>query len=477
MCNWCESKHTNRATQLGKALTQIFSSLGPAPKIRPLSPPTQPEHKNPPGLYLSAGLANDGTPLVSGVSWLVFKAGESSKTRAIPLKRSSVASPVFLLPGGPYHIEVRYKSLLAEQDVQIRAGKAIKKRLSFNVGALTASARLGQSSPLLNNIIFSVYDISSAVAGPANLVAHQQETNAVFYLPPGKYALKASANETWKSQTLTLKAGDRQHATLLLDAGLVGFESRLAQDTPILDDVQYTLFQRRANSDVELIRTLDPTPALILEKGEYFILAQQGSAASYSRFFVQVGETKKIPIILNAGLLQLSSNLEPQSNNQHTRIAYTIEALNHKSPKTIRLATTGKLVETDQALPTRSFRNKFVLRAGEYRVRAFYGNSNATATADIKISAGQTTHRKISLSAGRVRLSLTSEAGSSPLPGVFWSILDKSGKQVASASTPTPQLTLSKGAYQVIADYLGQSYRRDITVESGAHKNVQLELH
>ena len=78
----------------------------------------------------------------------------------------------------------------------------------------------------------------------------------------------------------------------------------------MLRDVQYTLFQKRSDKDIEFIRTLDPTPTLILPKGDYFILARQDNASSYSRFFVSAGETKTIPLTLNAGTLKLSSNLD-----------------------------------------------------------------------------------------------------------------------------------------------------------------------
>ena len=161
---------------------------------------------------------------------------------------------------------------------------------------------------------------------------------------------------------------------------------------------------------------------------------------------------------------------------EHTRIAYTIEALKSANPKTIKLSTSGKLIELEPSLPTRSFRNKFVLNAGEYLVRAFYGNSNAKAETRITVKAGQTIQHKIGLSAGRINLSFVLETGTPPLPGVFWSILDKSGKQIASASSISPDLTLSKGTYLVVADYLGQSYRQDFEIKSGDNKKIQLSL-
>jgi hypothetical protein len=190
---------------------------------------------------------------------------------------------------------------------------------------------------------------------------------------------------------------------------------------------------------------------------------------------VQAGETRKLALVLNAGILKLSSNLDTLSDDQQTRIAYTIEYVKPVSPKTIKLSVNGSLVELDQSLPTRSFRNSFVLPEGDYLVHALYGNSNAQATARVQIKAGQEVSYKIRLSAGIVTLSLVLDRDSPPLPGVFWSIFNKAGEQVASASSITPRLTLSKGSYTVVADYLDQSYRRNFVLRNGDNKNIQLK--
>ena len=262
----------------------------------------------------------------------------------------------------------------------------------------------------------------------------------------------------------------------LLDAGEISFSARLAKDLPTLHDVQYAVYQRRSKRDVEFIRTLDPNPKLILPKGDYFVLARQGSASSYTRLFVEAGDTKTISLTLNAGVLNLSSNLDKGASDQSAQIAYTIEPADRDNSKTVKLSANSTLVETAQSLPTRSFRNRFVLRAGDYRINAIYGNSNARASANVHVTAGQETTHKISMSAGRVRLSLVIDHGNPPLPGVFWSILDRSGNQIASASSMTPRLTLAKGDYQVVADYLGQSYRKDFAIKNGDNKKIQLEL-
>lgn len=464
----------NNTEELKIAIAAIFTRIGPAKSSR-TAQKKQPS-KIPPGLYLTAGLAKNSPPLQDNVAWRIYKQGESSKTGAPPLKRITSTSVFWKLPKGRYHIEARHQNLLAEEDVDLSADKALKRHLSFEVGVVTANARLESASPVSSDIIFSLYDASSGQAGPANIIAHKQEKNAIFYLPPGKYSLKARAGETQTQHDFTLKAGERLKHTLLLDAGQISLTAHLANETLALDDVQYAIYRRGESKDREFVRTLDPNPELVLPAGDYIVLARQGAASHYTRLKVQAGESKAVTLTLNAGILKLSSNLDEGSSDQQAQIAYTIKAVGPVGPKTVKLSVANKLVEIDQSLPTRSFRNRFVLPAGEYVVQALYGNSNAQATAHVQVKAGEESSHKIIMSAGRIKLSLTLSAADQPLPGVFWSILDPASKQVASASSISPALTLSSGAYQAVADYLGESYRRDFTIENGDNKKVQVRI-
>ncbi len=470
------------ANELEVAISDLFTRLGQEATIsRPRPVPTK--KVIPPGLYLSAGLDQSGPPLKNGLSWRIYRSGESSKTGDTPLKREQNAVPFLELPQGSYHIEARYKSLLAQGNVQLAASRAQKKRLSFNVGVVTTSARLSPQSPPSSGIIFSLYDISKGPAGPANNLAHKQGENAVFYLPPGQYALKARAGQSKASERFSLKAGQRKASNLLLNAGHIALKTTLSKGSAPLDDVQYAIFRRSdgsrkngADKDVEFVRTLDPTPKLVLPTGNYFVLARRGAATHYSTFSIRPGDRKELSLSLGAGVLNLSSPRTDGSSQEHPQIAYTLTAVAPTRPLTIKLSSEGKLAEIDQILPIRSFRNSFTLPEGDYLIHAHYGNSNAGNRQRVHITAGANEQVKIEMSAGRIKLSLGLMAGDPPLPNVFWSIVDQNGKQVASASSPAPRLTLANGAYQAIAQYLGQNFRRDFILQSGENKTLQLSV-
>ena len=470
------------ASELQVAISKIFTRLGKK-GIAPSARSAKTQKKTPAGLYLTAGLGQQGKALDEGMGWRIYKAGESSKNGATPLQRDQRAAPLLSLPQGKYHIEARYKSLLTQGDVTLGADRAVKKRLSFNVGIVTASARLGEKGAPSNDIIFSLYDIAKGPAGPGNNIAHKQGENAVFYLPPGKYNLTARNSEAQASSDFTLQAGSRTRQDLLLNAGRVALRTTLVRGAPPLDDVQYAIFrqgdktgQGEKNRDVEFVRTLDPTPQLVLPIGNYFVLARRGAATNYTAFAIRPGDSKKLSLTLDAGVLTLSSSGHDPSSQKHPQIAYTITPIAPTRPQTIKLSTKGKLAEIDQTLPIRSFRNRFTLPKGDYLIHAHYGNSNAGASRRVHIGAGAKQQVKIEMNAGRVRLSLALMAGDPPLPNVFWSIFNKSGKQVASASSSVPRLTLAKGAYQAVAQYLGQNFRRDFVVQNGDDKTLKLSV-
>ncbi len=464
----------NNGPELKTAIASLFTSFGPlkTPQIQQRKQKKQ----LPPGLYLSAALAKNAPPLKKDIAWRVYKQGESSKTGATPLKRSAGARVHWPLQRGFYHVEARFENLLAEREVELLPGEAVKLKLDFNKGIVTANARLDSTGPLSDDIIFSLYDASSDKAGPGTIIAHRQEKNAVFYLSPGKYSLKARTGETQAQHDFSLKAGEQLKYTLLLNAGRIRLAARLAAGSPLLDDVEYALYQRGDKTDAEFVRTLDPNPELVLPAGDYFLVAKRGSASRYTRLKVRAGERRTVTLDLNAGLLKLSSNLDSGSTAQPDQIAYTIQPAGTVKPKTVKLSLDNRLVEIGQSLPTRSFRNSFVLPAGEYVVHALYGNSNARAIARVDIAAGRESNEKIFISAGRVRLSLVLSDGDQPLPGVFWTILDRTGEQVASASSRSPLLTLATGSYQAVADYLGETVRGAFTVREGKIETVRLRL-
>jgi hypothetical protein len=205
------------------------------------------------------------------------------------------------------------------------------------------------------------------------------------------------------------------------------------------------------------------------------IEAMAGEAARNVRLTIEAGSQIDLPIYLEAGVLHLSSSLTGPKRRDPTHVNFTIKPLSSPPPQIMRLID-GHVVKERLPLPERSFRRHFILPAGKYDIQAMAGNSNARAETVVTIEPGGENEKTISLKAGHVKLAMLLEKGDQPLPGVFWSIFDQSGHQVASASRASPELTLAGGKYRIVAEYLGKSMERMVTLAAGASKKIEFIL-
>ena len=475
----------NSEAQLKTAMGKLIKKLKSAADSQPAALKKQ-KPAIVPGLYLSAGLAQSGPKLQQGIGWRIYKKGDSSNDGATPLQRDNAAHPLLKLAEGDYHVEARYGPLMAEKNVSVRKGAAVRLHLSFDAAILKGVVRLGEGAPLSDEAILSLYNIAKGPPGPRNIISHKQEREAIFYLSPGKYALKARLGEAAALQKLELTAGEQRRVELLLQAGVVDIRTSLdgkdnsqdqaPQGDGALDEVQYRLYRKQDDDSYrEFIRTLDPRPHLVLPAGDYLVHAQKDAAYAVSQLHVQAGASKSLSLALQAGILSLSTPQQKSDSLGKGAIAYTITPTVVRKPHIIRLAN-HREQRLDPPLPVRSSRSRFVLSAGDYNVSALFGSSNARTSRKLSLKAGETRNAVIDVRAGQVQLSLTLDTGSPPLPGVFWSIFDKDGRQVASASRATPRLTLQQGSYQVVANYLGGSYKRDFIINDRDNKKLELKV-
>jgi Ca-activated chloride channel family protein len=469
--------------ELERAVETAFAGIGAegnAPSTASDKGETPSRLAEKPGLYLKAGLANDGKALDEGVSWRIYKIRKDGAKGSAPLTRLVMPNPVIELEPGEYLVEARYGPLLARRKIHMGKGRAIHEFLSFNAGIISVAARLGENSPLLEDAIFTLYEGagkggSGKKEKTRNIISYRQEKKAVFRLPAGDYSLRASSGHSERLFDFKLEAGQLIEKNLILNGGHVRPAAALADGSPPLDNVQFAIFRLGERNDSEFLRTLDPKPVLTLPAGQYVIEARAGEAARNRRVKIGAGDDIELPILLNAGILRLSSSLDGGDDKSAERTNFTIKSLSASPPVNMKLID-GHLRETPTPLPERSFRRVFILPAGKYEITALAGDSNARARARVEIAPGKESKLRISLKAGRLSLALLLARGDEPLPGVFWSIFDKSGAQVASASGTNPVLTLASGEYRIMAEYLDKSMERRISLGDGESRKLEFIL-
>jgi hypothetical protein len=200
-----------------------------------------------------------------------------------------------------------------------------------------------------------------------------------------------------------------------------GLAWRIAAGTPgVLDD------------SAVVWRGADARPELSLRAGTYTVEVRHGLAQVSERVEVSAHQPTTAQISLGAGILNLSSSVEPGGQSLE-RIFY--EVRQDGSPEA--------LVRSSQPSPS------FILPAGTYQINARLGV--AQANDEVVISPGAVVGRGLALGAAKLRLKTVLANGDPAPDGVFYHIYGEDGAEVLRSALPDPELILPPGAYRVVA--------------------------
>ncbi len=114
------------------------------------------------------------------------------------------------------------------------------------------------------------------------------------------------------------------------------------------------------------------------------------------------------------------------------------------------------------------------LNAGLYQVQSTYGDANAVVRGEVAVEPGKVTEATLVHSAARATFRLVTRPGSEALSDTQWSIVGSQGEVVKESAGALPTHILAPGIYAVVARRLGQSFRREFTVQAGETVSVEL---
>ena len=114
------------------------------------------------------------------------------------------------------------------------------------------------------------------------------------------------------------------------------------------------------------------------------------------------------------------------------------------------------------------------LAEGVYHVVSTYGDTNATARADIKVESGKLTDATLRHRAATMTLKLVETAGGEALADTNWSVFSPGGDIVQELVGAFATMTLAEGLYSVVARHAGKTYARDFKVETGRDGDVEV---
>ena len=179
-------------------------------------------------------------------------------------------------------------------------------------------------------------------------------------------------------------------------------------------------------------RGSDARPEVSLRPGTYTVEVRHGLARTSERVELSAGAPSRQEISLGAGILNLSSTVEP-GGQALERIFYEVRRDGYQEP----------VARSSQPSPS------FILPAGRYQVSARLGV--AQASDEVEISPGAIIGRGLALGAGKLRLKTVLANGEAAPAGVFYHVYGEGGVEVMRSALAEPELVLPAGEYRVEA--------------------------
>lgn len=243
-------------------------------------------------------------------------------------------------------------------------------------------------------------------------------------------------------------------------------EAKLVADGPALSEgLIWRVFSALPNTDgqLPLVDKADGgTTTLHLAAGEYLVHAAFGRAGATKRVTISDDDQME-SLVLDAGGLRLDSVVGDDRPIPPDRLSFEV----------LQQDETGELVAVvPSAVPGRVLR----LSAGTYHVVSRYGGVNAVVRADIEVEAGKLTDAVMRHTGAEVTLKLVAQEGGEALANTSWSVSTQDGLEVHESVGAFPSIILAAGTYTAVAQHQGQIYSRDITVEAGLARDIEVRL-
>lgn len=275
--------------------------------------------------------------------------------------------------------------------------------------------------------------------------------------------LKGPQVETGPANTTTVTRPTAENRT----GGQVTLSAQISDDGATLDSgLVWRIYRDKPGADGKL-RLLslhrDPSPQLRLDVGDYMINVAYGRANLTRRITVPAGKVVAEKFVINAGGLKVAAVLASGDAIPDNAVSYTV--LSDE-----RDQFGNRIPVLSGAKPGVTVR----LNAGLYQVHSTFGDANASVRGEVTVEPGKVTEATLIHSAAKATFRLVTRPGSEALSDTQWSIIGAQGESVKESAGALPTHILAPGIYAVVAKRLGQSFRREFTLQAG--ENVSVEV-
>ena len=353
------------------------------------APEPEPAPEVPPGLHVTAVLAEGLAPLEGKVSYRVYETKTDLEGKRKQVEYSSSARTTFDLPAGRYLVVAFHGEATAEAEVELPRGEGVELRLVLNAGYLRASSVAAAGlEPLGEKVSYRVYEAKKDLEGKRKQIAYSSSAQTTFRLPAGRYVISAFFGSATVSTEVEVAAGALSDEVLNLNAGVLRARATASEGgAPLEQKVNYRVFA--AKKDLEGKRrqiefSSSPVATFRLSAGRYVIAAYYGEATARAEVEVSAGELTEETINLDAGNLTVVA--VPSEGGQALSSGVNFRV--YEAKKDLE----GKRRQIDFSS---SARTNFRLPAGRYVVAGKRGD--ARAEAEVEVSAGELTELELVL--------------------------------------------------------------------------------
>jgi hypothetical protein len=423
---------------------------------------------------LRAIMASGGKPITKNLRWDVYHAKKNSDGQRKHITYSREPAARLKLKDGRYYITATHGNASASREVTVRSDQFWGSRFDLNAGRLILTTSFtNKSEALKSEVRWDVYHAEKDEDDKRRHITYSTDWRAKLVLPAGRYFIVSKHGNAWATREITVTAGKLQRLPFNLNAGRLILSSSLAKSSPPLkSDVRWDVYHAEKDEDDKRRHITYATSwraKFALPAGRYFIVSKHGNAWATREITVTAGELQKLPFILNAGRLVLTSALAKATAPLKSDVRWDVYHTKKDEDDRRKHIT----YSTD-------WRAKFVLPMGRYYITARHG-AGARAQ-EFVIEPGKSLTHILELNAGRIKLLGRAKDGVQLSKDLRWDIYEAKAnfegkrRHITYATSAQPILTLSAGSYRVVLRHGKSRAAKELTITAGDRNSLELTV-
>lgn len=253
----------------------------------------------PAGRVAVSAISNaDGPAVKSDMLYRFFGLeGEGGKRTEYAVSASATDS--LWLPAGEYIVQAKHGKVIASESFVVTADQQTDLTLDMKVGYLKVSARLSETSDLLNGSnVWVNYDDDRAATSNNSIDYMTHHKVSRFILSEGDYIVSSKSGEASGTAKASVVSGETSEVTITINAGRVKMKAGYEEGQPI-GGLDWRISDENGKVVASETRFITSQPAFTLNVGDYTATVLKDYKPTGSlEFSVEAGVTEDVFVIL-----------------------------------------------------------------------------------------------------------------------------------------------------------------------------------